>query len=54
MVFSSLHSRLVLEWFEPGISDETEVIPDWIDDWDLFVKELQTNFGPYDEVGDVE
>jgi len=45
---------VALEWFEPGISGEIEVIPDWIDDWDLFVKELQTNFGPYDEVGDVE
>ena len=45
---------VALEWFEPGISGETEVIPDWIDNWDLFVKELQTNFGPYDEVGDVE
>ena len=45
---------VALEWFEPGISGETEVIPNWIDDWDLFVKELQTNFGPYDKVGDVE
>ena len=45
---------VALEWFEPGISGETEVIPDWITDWDLLVKELQTNFGPYDEVGDVE
>ena len=30
------------------------VSTDWIDNWDLFVKELRTNFGPYDEVGDVE
>ena len=31
---------VALEWFEPGISGKTEVIPDWIDDWDLFIKEL--------------
>ena len=42
------------EWFEPGISGELDKIPDWIDNWNLFVDELQTNFGPFDEVGDVE
>ena len=27
---------------------------EWIDDWNLFTKELQTNFGPYDQSADVE
>ena len=42
------------KWFEPGISGELEEIPDWIDNWNLFVNELQTDFSPFDEVGDVE
>ena len=42
------------EWFEPGISGELDKIPDWIDNWNLFVDELQTNFGPFDEVGNVK
>ena len=32
---------VALEWFEQGISGETEEIPDWINDWDLFIKKLQ-------------
>ena len=31
------------EWFKPGISGELDNIPDWINNWDLFVNELQTN-----------
>ena len=42
------------EWFEPGISGELDEILDWIDNWNFFVDELQTNFGPFDKVGDVE
>jgi Retrotransposon gag protein len=42
------------EWFEPGISGLTEEFPPWLDNWDLFVEQLQTNFGPYDETADVE
>ena len=42
------------EWFEPGISGELDDIPDWIDNWDLVVDELQTNFGPFDQVGDIK
>ena len=45
---------VALEWFEPGLSGLTEEPPDWLEDWDAFVKELQTSFGPYDESGDVE
>ena len=42
------------EWFKPGISGELDDILDWIDNWDLFVDEIQTNFGPFDQVGDIE
>jgi hypothetical protein len=28
--------------------------PAWLDDWDEFVQELETNFGPYDDIGDAE
>jgi hypothetical protein len=45
---------VALEWFEPGLSGLTEEPPEWLEDWDAFVDELQTNFGPYDESGDVE
>jgi hypothetical protein len=41
-------------WFEPAISDLTTKDPDWLHNWDAFVGELQTNFGPYDPVGDAE
>ena len=42
------------DWFEPGLSGLTEEIPVWLDDWDAFVEELETNFGPYDQSGDAE
>jgi len=45
---------VALEWFEPGLSGQTEEPPTWLEDWDAFVKELQTNFGPYNESGDIE
>lgn len=45
---------VALEWFEPGLSGVSEDLPLWLEDWDSFVEELQTNFGPYDESGDVE
>jgi hypothetical protein len=41
-------------WFEPAFSGLTSEDPDWLYDWDIFAKELQTNFGPYDLVGDAE
>jgi len=37
---------VALEWFEPGLSGLTEEPPTWLEDWDAFVKELQTNFAP--------
>ena len=42
------------EWFERGISGLTENFPEWLDDWDLFVDELQNNFGPFDKSANVE
>jgi hypothetical protein len=43
-----------LQWFEPGLSRELDEDPAWLEDWDLFVEELQMNFGPYDQTGDAE
>src|ERR1700721_3281810 len=45
---------LAQEWFEPGISGLTKEPLEWLDDWEAFVDELRTNFGPYDEIGDAE
>ena len=42
------------EWFEPGISSLTDDYPERLDDWDLFVDELQNNFGPFDKSANVE
>jgi hypothetical protein len=46
--------NLALQWFEPGLSGELDTDPTWLEDWDLFVEELQTNFGPYNQTGDAE
>ena len=42
------------EWFEPRISGLTDNYPEWLDNWDLFVDELQNNFGPFDESANIE
>src|ERR1700726_3423095 len=42
-----------LEWFELAILGES-VEEDWLKDWDLFLRELKTNFGPFNPTGDVE
>jgi hypothetical protein len=42
------------EWFEPGISGLTNEPLEWFDNWEAFLDELRTNFGPYDETGDAE
>jgi hypothetical protein len=42
------------QWFEPGFSGRLHVPPLWLDNWDEFVQELETNFGPYDDIGDAE
>ena len=42
------------DWFEPGVSGQTQEPPNWLYDWEAFVYELQSNFGPYDETADIE
>jgi Retrotransposon gag protein len=42
------------EWFEPGISGLTDEPPEWFNNWEAFLDELRTNFGPYNETGDAE
>jgi Retrotransposon gag protein len=42
------------EWFEPGISGLTDEPPEWSNNWETFLDELYTNFGPYNETGDAE
>jgi Retrotransposon gag protein len=42
------------EWFEPGISRLTNEPPEWFDNWEAFLDELRTNFGPYNKTGDAE
>jgi hypothetical protein len=42
------------EWFEPGISGLTDEPPEWFNNWEAFLDELRTNFGPYDETGDAK
>ena len=41
-----------LGWFEPGLFALTP--PTWVHHWDLFHAELESNFGPFDPVGDAE
>ena len=41
-----------LECFKPGLLDPT--MHTWASDFDLFVAELEANFGTYDPVGDAE
>jgi Retrotransposon gag protein len=42
------------EWFEPGISGLINKPLEWFDNWEAFLDELHTNFGPYNETGDAE
>jgi hypothetical protein len=42
------------EWFEPGISGLTDEPPEWFDNWEAFLDELRTSFGPYNKTGDAE
>ena len=43
---------LPLGWVEPGLFALTP--PTWVHHWDLFHTELESNFGPFDPVGDAE
>ena len=41
-----------LGWFEPALFEG--LAPPWISNWDFFRCELETNFGPFDLVGEAE
>jgi len=41
-----------LDWFEPGLLRPNP--PDWLDDFDDFISELQNNFRPHDPEGKAE
>ena len=41
-----------LRWFELALFEG--LAPPWISDWSLFQHELETNFGPFDPVGEAE
>ena len=43
-----------LDWFEPVIMGDVDDIPNWLSDFNAFVKELTDHFGPYDFRGDAE
>jgi Retrotransposon gag protein len=42
------------EWFEPGISGLTDEPLEWFDNWEAFLDELCTNFGPYNKTGNAK
>jgi Ty3 transposon capsid-like protein len=42
-----------ISWFEPGLMDKSNSAH-WIWNFDAFLNELETNFGPHDPVGDAE
>ena len=50
-VLSSLKGS-ALECFKPGLLDPTA--PAWASDFNLFVAELEANFGTYDPIGEAE
>ena len=41
-----------LSWFEPGLFALSP--PAWVHHWDLFRTKLESNFGPFDPVGEAE
>ena len=41
-----------LSWFKPGLFNPSP--PAWVHNWDLFRTELESNFGPFDPVGEAE
>jgi Retrotransposon gag protein len=42
------------EWFEPSISGLTDEPLEWSNNWETFLDELHTNFGPYNKTGDAK
>jgi hypothetical protein len=43
-----------LDFFEPAILELPHNPPSWVDDYDDFISELKTNFGPQDPEGEAE
>jgi hypothetical protein len=50
---SYLHGQ-AFQGFEPRFSGQLHAEPAWLDDWDEFVQEVETNFGHYYDIRDVE
>ena len=47
--------RTALEWFKHGIMEyNTTIAPTWCRNWQDFIMELHTNFGPANPMGTVE
>src|SRR5437879_307411 len=46
---------MALSWFEPNLLNPTPGdLPLWADNYQEFILELMTNFGPHDPIGDAE
>ena len=47
---------MALKWFEPDLlsAGDPHNCPIWMTDWEEFVIELQTTFGPHDPVANAE
>ena len=43
---------LALSWFEPDLFNTTP--PPWVSNWDLFRHKLESNFSPFDPVGEAK
>src|SRR5271163_209771 len=54
VIFALSYLRgMALEFFEPSLLSFDD-LPDWLDDWSLFVKTLRTQLGPIDPTADAE
>jgi len=56
MFTQSYLKGMALEWFEPDLlgAGDPHNCPIWMTDWEEFIIELQTTFGPHDPVADAE
>ena len=43
-----------LDYFEPYLTNDLANEPTWLNDYELFVKELLINFSPYDMMANAE
>jgi hypothetical protein len=42
-----------MSWFKPGLMDLTNSMH-WMWNFEVFINELEVNFGPHDPIGDAE